>query len=72
MSKYIEFYELADNGKTKIWDILSRRSGYILGKIKWYGAWRQYCFFPVGETVFNRTCMQDIIKFITEEMAARK
>ncbi len=70
-SKYIEFYELADSGKTKIWDILSKRHGDILGKIKWYGAWRQYCFFPSPAVVFNKTCMEDIIDFIQEEMAYR-
>ncbi len=71
MSKCIEFFEIGNPGKTKIWDILSKRSGYILGKIKWYGPWRQYCFFPAAETVFNKTCMEDIIKFIKEEMAYR-
>ncbi len=71
MSKYIEFDKVGSTGKTDVWNILSKRSGYILGKIKWYGSWRQYCFFPAAETVFNKTCMEDVIKFIKEETAYR-
>jgi hypothetical protein len=34
----------------------------------WYGAWRQYCFFPSEEMIFSSGCMQDIIKFIQNLM----
>lgn len=71
-SKYMEFNKIGDTGKTEIWDILSKSSGFILGKIKWYGPWRQYCFFPSGNTVFNNGCMQDIQKAIKELMNKRK
>lgn len=74
MSIYIEFHEIKmidSTGKTKIWNVLQKRSGSTLGKIKWYGPWRQYCFFPVVGTVFNKTCMDDIGRFIKEQMAYR-
>jgi len=54
---YIEFDLAGDTGKTEIWDVLSLSSGFILGKIRWYGPWRQYCFMPSGNSVFNRTCL---------------
>lgn len=44
----------------------------ILGRISWYSKWRQYCFTPMPKTVFNRTCMEDIIFFITNLMKDRK
>jgi len=71
-SKYIEFNKIGSTGKTDIWDILSKSSGFILGKIKWYGAWRQYCFFPSPNCVFNNSCMDDIKKMISELMAQRR
>ena len=72
MSRYIEFDLVGDTGKTEIWNILSKSSGFILGQIKWYGPWRQYCFFPSPNSVFNPACMDDINKFIKELMAKRR
>jgi len=71
-SKYMEFSKIGSTGKTDIWDILSKSSGFILGTIKWYGAWRQYCFFPSANCVFNTDCMDDIKKMIFELMAQRR
>ncbi len=71
-SKYIEFEKTGDTGKTEIWNIVSKSSGFNLGLIKWYGPWRQYCFIPSAHTVFNRACMDDINGKITELMDQRK
>jgi len=72
MSKYMEFDKVGDTGKTEIWNIISKSSEFILGQIKWYGPWRQYCFFPSPNSVFNNGCMEDIKKFIGELMSARR
>ncbi len=71
-SKYMEFDKTGDTGKTEIWNILSKSNGYILGQIKWYGAWRQYCFFPSALCIFNNSCLSDIQKFTKELMDKRK
>lgn len=71
-SKYLEFNKIGDTGKTEIWDILSKSSGFILGKVKWYGPWRQYCFYPSANCVFNNGCMTDIQKLISVLMGDRK
>lgn len=70
-SLYMEFDKVGDTGKTEIWNILSESSGFILGQIKWYGPWRQYCFFPSPHSIFNPTGMDDIKKMIAELMKAR-
>ena len=72
MSKYMEFDKVRDTGKTEIWNIISKSSEFILGQIKWYGPWRQYCFFPSPNSVFNNGCMDDIKKFINNLMSARR
>jgi hypothetical protein len=41
----------------------SRRHGDTLGVIKWYGPWRQYCFYPEPGCVFNSDCLRDIAGF---------
>lgn len=50
--------------KTAYFDVLDRRGG-ILGAIRWYGAWRQYCFFPDSDTapVFNPDCLTRLAAF---------
>ena len=64
MSKYLEFQFLEKKPKTKVIGVYSKRSGDRLGIIKWYGAWRQYAFYPEYETLFNTECLNDIIIYI--------
>lgn len=71
-SKYIEFDKVGDTGKTEIWNVLSKSNEFILGQIKWFTKWRQYCFFPSPHTVFNPDCMSDISRVIRELMNRRK
>lgn len=73
VTEYMTFELLPNEGrKTDTWRVLSRRSGDVLGLVKWYGAWRQYCFFPGLGTVFNVGCMNDINEFIGKQMDARR
>jgi hypothetical protein len=52
--------------KTKIIKVNNRKTGNILGWIKWYSPWRQYCFFPYGDTVYSMGCLIDITSFVAE------
>jgi hypothetical protein len=71
-SEYLDFIEVKDTGKTKVWDVRSRRSGYTLGIIKWYGPWRQYTFWPAPDTIWNQTCLGDVEAFIILKMHERR
>ncbi len=74
-SKYIEFDRIGDTGKTEIWNILSKPRdsiSFILGKIKWYGPWKQYCFFPSANCIFNVGCLSDISEAINLLMLKRR
>ena len=64
MSKYLEFSIIGWKPKTKVIGVWSKKSGEILGEIKWFGRWRQYSFFPRPETIFNKDCLNDIISYI--------
>ncbi len=72
MSEYIEFVEVADTGKTLIFDVRSTSSGASLGMVKWYGPWRQYIFCPAVTTVWNVDCLDSIIVFIKGLMHSRE
>jgi hypothetical protein len=58
--------------KTPVVFVLSKSSGVRLGVISWFGRWRQFCFFPSSETVFNVGCMNDILGEIAALMAERR
>lgn len=58
--------------KTSQWVCHKVDSCVTLGFIKWYGAWRQYCFFPEGSTIFNKGCMLDVTDFIDQLMEERR
>lgn len=68
IGKYITaFDETPDNRKTKIYRLCNSKNELIhLGIIKWYGAWRQYCFFSEDNIVFNKECLNDISKFLDQ------
>jgi hypothetical protein len=43
---YIEFKLVEQKPKTSVYHVLNKRYGDVLGTIKWYAQWRQYCFVP--------------------------
>lgn len=49
--------------KTKIWKVRNIESRVALGKIRWFGRWRQYAFFPEEDLVFEKTCLRTIADF---------
>ena len=51
--------------KTQIWHIVNNTSGFLLGIISWYGAWRQYVFSPEEGSTFNDDCLETIQTFLT-------
>jgi hypothetical protein len=70
---FISFEEVVPTPgrKTSVVSICNRRSGDELGQIRWFGAWRQYCFYPSGGTIFNPTCLARITDEILAMMEAR-
>lgn len=51
--------------------LVQSHTGSCLGEIRWYNHWRQYCFYPMGETVFNSDCLKDINYFVDQLMEER-
>ena len=77
-TEYMRFILWENKPKTQVWNIQSKSSNALLGLIKWYGPWRQYCFFPENETTFNSKCLDQIQTHINDlnrvhkEFAKRK
>lgn len=71
-TKFLKFRCVAATDKTETYDVLLRSQGSVLATIKWYGQWRQYCFFPHENTVWNVNCLHDINAFIQRLMGERR
>lgn len=71
MSEFIEFELIEKKPKTDVYAVNNKTSGDMLGIIKWYPAWRQYCFFPSEETLYERKCLKDINNFMQRLMDER-
>ncbi len=64
--KYIHFVEIEQKTKTKVYSCRNNNSEIELGIVKWYSSWRQYCFFPSKDTIFNKGCLEDIVDFLEQ------
>ena len=71
---YIDIVQLPPraNRKTAEWNVINKRSGASLGRIAWWGPWRQYVFLVAPNTLFNGGCLATIKTFLDERMAERK
>ena len=56
---------------TSTYRIVSKGNGAALGSIKWYGSWRQFCFFPEPNTVWSAGCLADLQDFFKRLAADR-
>lgn len=74
---------IEEKPKTKVYGVFSKETeivsgvtphNILLGVIKWHPNWRQYSFFPVTdyETVFEKTCLGDITRFMIQLMNDRR
>jgi hypothetical protein len=72
--QYLYFSQLdgAANRKTEIWGVFAKQSGLLLGRISWFGRWRQYAFFPERGTVFNPDCLVAITDLALDRTKAHR
>ena len=70
--KYINFVLTEKKPKTSVYECKNNNSGDALGIIKWYPAWRQYCYFPTCPAVYSKGCLDDITHFINKISEERK
>lgn len=46
--------------------------GDVIATIQWYSPWRKYALFPRKETVWEATCLKEMMAFLEQLMAERK
>lgn len=72
--KHIHFEDISymyPGRKTSVW-LCSNNDDEVLGEIKWYSPWRQYCFFCKDSIILAGSCHTDIADFIKQLMLERE
>jgi hypothetical protein len=62
--KHIIIEDFSEDGITTKFRITNKHDGYHLGTIEYYKTWKKYVFNPSNSSIFDESCLKDIIKFI--------
>ena len=56
------------SGKTQKWTVRSAADGgnTLLGEIRWFSNWRQYCFYPAADTIWNSDCLDEVTRYLAK------
>ena len=66
-SKYLVFDKYVTPGrKMPSYGVKNKQSLITLGAIYFYPAWRKYVFEAVNDTIFDASCLTDIVNFMQE------
>lgn len=67
VEKYIEIVEVIFTGRTtrrtRTWNVVNTRFQTVVGQIKWWGAWRKYCFFTEPNMLYDSDCLRMIADY---------
>ena len=67
--EYIHFVEVdkkSNASVASVYECLNNRTRESLGSIKWCPAWRQYCFYSSGLSVWSIGCLFDVTDFLSQ------
>ncbi len=72
-TQYLDFVDAEiEEIKTKVVVVFNKHHQQIIGEIRWFSKWRQYCFFPCTDTIWNITCLTEVNAVIKQLMDERK
>lgn len=69
--KWIRFEDITPDDpkrKTRVYAIINKEYNGQIGTVSWYRGFRKYAFYPADNTVYETTCLGDIITFINQLM----
>lgn len=62
---------VAKGAKTRRFAVINRFNHILIGYVKFYAQWRQYCFHPLN-CVLHDKCMREVADFCTETTSAHR
>jgi len=70
MNSHLTFKECPPTGKTKVFTVHSK-DGITLAVVRWFSAWRRYTFQPSSATVWDASCLREVMEFLEKLMQER-
>jgi len=67
-SEYMFVELIEQKPRTDVYALYSKHGMNRLGTVKWYAPWRQYCFFPEELTVWSKSCLDEVNRFVQDLM----
>lgn len=65
IGKYLSIHkEECAGGPTTRYRVMAKKPHSLIGWIRWYGPWREWCFLPCQGTVWSESCMKDVIELV--------
>lgn len=69
---YVDDGPVKPGAKTRKFNVFNLRH-VLVAHVKWFGAWKKYCFFPLDSMLFDGNCMREIAEYcdlVTKEHKA--
>ena len=63
VGKYLTAKVIKVLPKTVVMDVANRHHGDVLGQVRWYPNWRQYCY-KIDTIWYSASCLRDIADFL--------
>lgn len=66
--KYLEIKDcgpIRPGGKTRYYEVMAKNHA-SLGCIRWWSNWRQYIFIPNIDTIFDASCLIELVSFLDD------
>jgi len=61
---HLGFDVIEQKPKTKVYGVYSLHDKSLLGRIYWYGWWREYVFESLTDIIWTETCLKELYKFL--------
>jgi len=71
---WIDFEDAGTSGSgiTRVWKVVNKEFGALLGTVRWYPGWRRYVFEPKAGTIFEQDCLRCIADFVVYQTVEHK
>jgi len=71
IGKYLSAKVVKVLPKTVVMDISNKHHGDVLGQVRWFPNWRQYCY-KIGDVWYSASCLRDLAGFLERSTYMQK
>jgi hypothetical protein len=64
----MEFKHIVIKKENDSWLVYNKHSKEMIGSIFYYKPWKKYVYEPQNDTVYDESCLADILQFMKTEV----